>query len=144
MKKLMIAALLLGQPMAGLPAVAADFDRDAVSDVGAFGGVRVRLPLDGDPRNRRLHAGLAFAPTIRSRTPEGETRLQIGQGLELAAGVRTPVRLSLGGQDLRRLAAQSADEDGGIPTWAIVAGGVVLVLGIGLLAFTEAMNASSE
>jgi hypothetical protein len=112
--------------------------------MGAFGGVRVRLPLDGDPRHRQLRAGLTVAPAIHSRTADGATRLRIGEGFEFGVRGREPARLSLAGQDVRRLGVQGEEDDGGVPTWALVAGAVVIVLGAGLLVFTEAMNASSE
>ncbi len=146
MKKLMIAALLVGQlSMAATPAAGAELHRHAAPQMGAFGGVRVRLPLDGDPRHRQLRAGLTVAPAIHSRTADGETRLRIGEGLEFGVRGREPARLSLAGQPVRRLGVQSEeDEDGGVPTWALVAGAVVIVLGAGGRLFTEAMTASSE
>jgi hypothetical protein len=146
MKKLMIATLLAGQLLAAAPpAAAAELDRHAAPQVGAFGGLRVRLPLDGDRRDRQLRAGLAVAPTVHSRTADGETRLRIGEGIEFGVRGRAPAQLSLAGQGVRRLNAQGEeDEDSGVPTWAIVAGAVVVVLGAGLVAFTAAMNASSE
>ena len=146
MKKLTIATLLAGQlSAAATPAMGAELDRHAAPQMGAFGGVRVRLPLDGDRRDRQLRAGLAVAPTVLSRTGDGETRLRIGEGLEFGIRGREPARLSLAGQDLRRLAVQGEDEDdGGIPTWALIAGGVVVVLGVGWLVFEDAMNDASE
>lgn len=146
MKTLMIAALLGAQMLtAAIPAAGAELDRHAAPQMGAFGGLRVRLPLDGDRSRRQLRAGLAIAPTTHSRTADGETRLRIGEGLEFGVRGRAPARLSLAGQDLRRLAAQGEeDEDGGVPTWALVAGGVVLVLGAGVLVFDAMMDASSE
>jgi hypothetical protein len=146
MKKLMIAALLAGQLLpAAAPAAAAELDRHTAPQMGAFGGLRLRLPLDGDRRDRQLQAGLAIAPTTHSRTADGETRLRIGDGLEFGVRGREPARLSLAGQDVRRLGVQGEeDEDGGVPTWALVAGGVVLVLGAGLLVFDALMDASSE
>lgn len=148
MKKLMIAALLAGQLSTAAPAAAAELDRHAAPQMGAFGGLRLRLPLDGDRRDRQLRAGLTLAPSTHIRTADGETRLRIGEGLEFGVRGREPVRLSVAGQDPRRLAAQGEeseeDEGGGVPTWAIVAGAVVVVLGAGLVAFSAAMNASSE
>ena len=146
MKNLMVATLLAGQlSAAATPAMGAELDRHAAPQMGAFGGVRVRLPLDGDRSDRQLRAGLAVAPTVLTRTVDGETRLRIGEGVEFGIRGREPARLSLAGQDLRRLAAQGdEDEDGGVPTWALVAGGVVLVLGAGLVVFDAMMDASSE
>ncbi len=146
MKKLMIAALLGGQLLtAAMPAAGAELDRHAAPQMGAFGGLRVRLQLDGDRSRRQLRAGLAVAPTTHSRTADGETRLRIGEGPEFGIRGRGPARLSFAGQGIGRLGAQGEeDEDGGVPTWAIVAGAVVVVLGAGLVAFSAAMDASSE
>ena len=148
MKKLMIATLVASQLLAAAPpAAAAELDRHAAPQMGAFGGLRVRLPLDGDRRERQLRAGLAIAPTMLSRTSDGETRLRIGEGLEFGVRGREPARLSLAGQDVRRLGVQGDEDDdgdGGIPTWALVAGGVVIALGAGLLVFDAMMDASSE
>ena len=147
MKKLMIAALVAGQLLPALPATAAELDRHVAPQMGAFGGVRVRLRLDGDRSDRQLRAGLAIAPTTHSRTAEGATQLRIGEGLEFGVRGREPARLSLAGQDVRRLGVQGDEDDdgdGGIPTWALVAGAVVIVLGAGLLVFDALMDASSE
>ena len=141
----MIAALLAGQLLPAAPAAAAEIDRHSAPQMGAFGGLRIRLPLDGDRRDRQLRAGLAIAPTTHSRTADGETRMRIGEGLEFGVRGRSPARLSLAGQSVQRLNAQGEeDEDGGVPTWAIVAGAAVVVLAAGFVAFTAAMNASSE
>jgi hypothetical protein len=145
MKKLMIAALLAGQlSMAPSPAAAAELDRHAAPQMGAFGGLRVRLPLDGDRRDRQLRAALTLAPTLHGRSPDGETRLRIGEGLEFGIQGRGAARLSLAGRDVRRLGVQEEGDDGDVPTWALIAGGVVLVLGVGWLVFEDAMNDASE
>ena len=146
MKKLMIVALLASQlSAAAAPAAAAELDRHAAPQMGAFGGLRVHLQLDGDLRERRLRAGVAIAPTVRSGMADGGTRLRIGEGLEYGLRGGEPARLSLAGRDLRRLGAQGGeDDDGGVPTWALIVGGVVVVLGVGWLVFEDAMNDASE
>ena len=50
--------------------------------MGAFGGLRVRVPLGGDPRERQVRAGLAIAPTVQGGTIGGERRQRIGEGIE--------------------------------------------------------------
>ena len=140
MKKLMIAALLSGQFLtAAAPAAGAELDRDASPQMGAFGGLRVRLPLDGNVQQRQLRAGLALAPTLHSRAINGETRMRMGEGLEVGVTGRHPVRVMLAGQDVRRLgAAQQTEEEeeerGGGPStlgWiAIGAGALILVTAV--------------
>jgi hypothetical protein len=119
MKKLMIAALLLS---ATQPAFAADFAGTETQQMGAFGGLSLRIPLDGRGRDRQVRAGLAFAPMLQSRAQDGAIRTRIGDGLELGVSGR----LSLAGRDVRRLAARDGEDDGGIPTGAWIAGGLVV------------------
>ena len=112
MKKLTIAALLAGQLLAAVPpAFAAELTGDRTQQTGAFGGLRLRVPLDGHAPQRPVRAGLTLAPTLHSRTMTGESRLRIGEGLELGIVGREPPRLSIGGQDVRRLGAAQQDED---------------------------------
>jgi hypothetical protein len=149
MKHLTVAAFVGAQilPVA-TPALAAEFAAPQETRAGAFGGVRIRLPLDGDARQRQLRAGLTLAPALHSRALDGESRLRIGEGLELGLRGREPLRLTLSGQDVRRLGAQQGetddDDDGGVPTWALITGAVVLSLGVAFLVFTDAMNDASE
>ena len=143
MKTLMIAALLGAQLLtAAQPAMAADLQATGDQRMGAFGGLRVRLPLGGNPRGNRIRAGLTLAPTLSTRMQDGESRLRIGEGLELGARGREPIRLSIGGRDLRRLAA--AEGDGGIPTGAWIAGGIVLVAIAGVTFVAIALENASD
>ena len=148
MKAMTMTALIAGQLMASAsPALAGSFPPAESHQAGAFGGVRVRLPLDGARSERRVRAGVTLAPTLHSQSVEGgvQRQLRIGEGLELGVTGRDQVRLSLAGRDVRQLGAQEGDEDGGgVPTWALIAGGVVVVAGAGLLWFVDAMNDSSE
>ena len=139
MNKLVIAALLAGQWSTAAPAAAAEFDRHAAPQMGAFGGLRVRLPLDGDVQQRQLRAGLALAPTVHSLAINGEARMRMGEGLEVGITGRQPVRVMLAGQDVRRLGAAQQTEDeeeerGGGPStlgWiAIGAGALILVTAV--------------
>jgi len=133
MKKLMMAALLGGQLLAAAqPALAADLEPIGDQRMGAFGGLRVRVPLGGDERDRRFRAGLTLAPALHGRLATGESRLRIGEGLELGLRAREPMRLSIAGRDLRRSAAQDTDDDGGLPTGAWIAGGLVLTTLVGI------------
>ena len=135
MKPLVVGALVAAQILGcAQPASAADVAEQRSQQMGAFVGLRLRLPLDGDAGQRQLRAGLAVAPTMHSRTIDGESRLRIGEGLELGLVGREPVRLTLAGQDVRRLgAAQQGepDEDGerrGPSTVAWVAIGVAALV----------------
>ena len=137
MKKLMIAALLGGQAMvAAQPAFAAELAESRSQQSGAFAGLRVRMALDGSAQQRRVRAGLTLAPTLHSRTATGETRLRIGEGIELGIVGREPVRLSLGGTPVNRLAQGAAGPEGqrlGVSTigWIAIGVGVAAVIVVG-------------
>ena len=150
MRNWIIAALLAGQVMTvAHPVLAADLTEAEQPRISAFGGLRVRVPLGGDPQQRQVRAGLTVAPTLHGANMAGERPLRIGEGVELGFRGERPLSLTVAGMDAgsRRLGAAQDDDDGeddGVPTWAWVAGGVVVVLGLGAFAFAEAMNASSE
>jgi hypothetical protein len=146
MKKLMIAALIGAQLLASAPpALAAQPDSVRDQQAGAFGGLRVRLPLGGDRRERQLRAGLTLAPTLNSRLADGESRLRIGEGVEFGLRGREPMRLSIAGQDVRRLGArQAGDGDDGIPTGAWIAGGIVLVTLAGVVFIGVALENADD
>ena len=142
MKRLTIAALLAAQVAAAQPAFAAELAESRTQQTGAFAGFRMRVPLDGAVHERRLRAGLTVAPTLHSRTMTGESQIRFGEGLELGIAGRQPLRLTLAGQDLRRLGAQQSeqeneDEDGGGPStlgWIAIGVGVVAVVVVGAAA----------
>jgi hypothetical protein len=142
MKKMTIAAVLAAQLSAAQPAFAAEPIDAGNPRMGAFGGLTVRVPLDGRAGEREVRAGLTLAPTLRSLTAEGAPRLRIGEGLELDVTGRRPATLRLAGQDVRRLGAaqpDGGDEDdqGGGPStigWIAIGVGAVVVTGAGLWA----------
>jgi hypothetical protein len=108
----MITALVGGQlAIAAQSALAAELADGRSQEMGAFGGVRLRVPLDGNVQQRRVRAGLTLAPVLHSRTANGQSRMRMGEGLELGVVGREPVRLAIGGQDVRRLGAAQGDED---------------------------------
>jgi len=151
MKKLMIAMLLAGQlSAAAAPAAAAELDRHAAPQMGAFGGLRVRLPLDGNVRQQRLRAGLTLAPTLHSRSSNGATRTRIGEGLELGLTQGERPRLSLAGTPVSQIARGPVGPDGrrlGASTAggvAIAVGAAVVVLGIGYLLFSEWIDCDED
>jgi hypothetical protein len=139
MKPLIALALVSAQLLAAAQPVAAAELGPAYgptgSQMGAFAGARVRLPLDG--KRRELRATLTAAPALHSLQANGEQRTRIGQGLELGFEGRE-TRFDLAGQPVARLAAGGEAPEGkrqGLSTIGAVAIGVgVLLLGLFLLA----------
>lgn len=148
MKRLTTAALVAGQIVtAAQPAMGAGLADAGAPQVGAFGGFRLRVPLDGNMRRKEIRAGLALAPTLASQTDRGVTRAGIGEGLEFSFRPDRLISVSVAGMDLRQLRAAQGDEeddDSGVPIWAVVAGGIVVASGIGLLILADAVNDASE
>ena len=130
MKKLIIGAVLAAQlQLAAQPALATELEPVGDQRMGAFGGLRVRVPFGGEATDRRLRAGLTVAPLRQDRFASGETRLRIGEGVEFGLRGRSPLHVSIAGRDLRRFNLQDGrdDDGGGISTGAWIAGGLVLV-----------------
>ena len=140
MKKLMIMALLGSQLMTvAQPAFAAELTENRTQQMGAFAGLRLRVPLDGNLQQRQVRAGLAVAPLMHSRAMNGETRLRIGEGVELGITGREPVQLSLAGTPVNRLAQGPAGPDGrrmGISTigWIAIGIGAAAIIIVGAAA----------
>ena len=151
MKTMMIAALLAGQLLtAAQPAFGAELTEQRSREMGAFAGLRLRMPLDGDVRQRQLRAGLTLSPTMHSRSSNGESRTRIGEGLELALTGNQPPRLMLGGTPVSRLVQGPVGPNGqrlnaSTGEWvAIGVGGVVVLLGVGWLVFSEMMDCDED
>ena len=134
MKKSIIAALIAGQLLtAAQPAFAAGLTGSPTQQMGAFAGFRLRVPLDGNAQQRQIRAGLTLAPTMHSRMIGGESRLRIGEGLELGMAGGGPARLSLAGTPVSQLAQGPRGPDGrrlGVSTagWIGIGAGTVVVL----------------
>jgi hypothetical protein len=154
MKRSIVAALIAGQVLAAAqPAMAADFTSAQEQRAGAFAGLRLRMPLDG-ARHRQIRAGFALAPTLGTRGINGDSRLRIGEGLELGITGRQPVRLLFAGQDVRRLGAaqgaegQEGERRGGPSTLGWIAIGVgaavVIVVGAAALCISDSDCVPSE
>jgi len=137
MRKLMIGALLAGQLVtAAQPVLAAELIEARSQQAGAFAGLRLRVPLDGDAAQRRIRAGLAVAPTLHARSAGGETQLHVGEGVELGLVGRGPVRLSIAGTPVSRLARGGSGPNGerlGVSTlgWVAIGVGAFLVVAAG-------------
>jgi hypothetical protein len=131
MKIIVSAALVVAQLAAvAQPAFAAEIEREtSAAATGTFGGLRLRVPLDGRRNERAPRLGLAFAPTVHAMGEDGVARMRIGEGLEFGfSGRRAAPALSVAG---RRLGA--AQDGGGIDTaeGILIGAGVVALLIVG-------------
>ena len=150
MRKITIAALLAAQLLpAAQPAFAADFATTQDQQAGVFAGLRLRMPLDGAPRQRQVRAGLALAPTLHSRSQNGAVRLRIGEGMEFGYRSNRPLSFSLAGRDLNgfRLGAAEERQRRGMSTGKIllIVGGVIVVaLAVTTVVFIDAITDSSD
>ncbi|HST37526.1 MAG TPA: hypothetical protein VLK25_12970 [Allosphingosinicella sp.] len=154
--KVLVAAALVGAQLAAVaePARAAEIQREATAATGTFAGLRLRMPMGGSRAQQAPRIGLAFAPTVHSINDSGEARMRIGEGLELGFSGRQPLRLTLAGQQLRRLGAaqQDAEDDndrrGGPSTlgWIAIGVGVavVIVVGAAAICFSDSDCVGSE
>ena len=134
MKTLTMTALVAAQLLAtAQPALAAELSDSRTQEMGAFGGVRLRVPLDGGAvGERRIRAGLTVAPTLHSRDLRGNSQVRTGEGLELGFNGDDRVRLSLAGTPVSRIAQGPAGPDGrraGVSTigWVAIGIGVAAV-----------------
>jgi len=144
MKKLTIAALVAAQLAAAAPAHAADLDGPFVDNRrGAFAGIRLRARTGGADGGYR--AGLTLAPTSHSRTG-ANSRMTIGEGVELGLAPGTRPVVTLAGQRLDRMSlfGERPEDDrrnmSTIAKVAIVAGVVVVV---GFVAFVHVAREAS-
>ncbi|HYJ30356.1 MAG TPA: hypothetical protein VEW25_08455, partial [Allosphingosinicella sp.] len=139
MKRPTIAAVVAAQIMAAAtPARAAEIvsaDIPRTHRTGTFIGARLRLPLDGTRRAPR--ATLTAAPALRSTRADGDSRLRIGEGLELGLDGRE-LRFDLAGRPVSSL-VQGRDAPGGprqnISTvaWVAIGVGVLVVAAFAVL-----------
>ena len=132
MKNYVLAGLIAAQMIvAAQPAAAASLDQGASAQTGTFAGARIRLSLGGKQQDQRFRAGLTLAPTLRSQTLSGETRMRIGEGLELGFTGKRSLALSLAGRPVSRLlpgAGMPGDDKLGLSTGGKVAIGVGVAL----------------
>jgi hypothetical protein len=151
MRRLMIAALLAGQVAAARPALAADFAEARQEQAGAFAGLRLRLPLDGNRRERQIRAGLTVAPTLQSRAIDGETRTRIGEGVEFGYRSGRPISFSIAGRDLQPRGLRAAQDNGDgehhdhtVRTVLLVVGGVLIAAAIATVVVFESILANER
>jgi hypothetical protein len=140
MRKMLIAGLVAAAQMlpAAQPAAAAELHRDRVdspSQVSAFAGARLRVPLGGGGEKPR--AGLALTSTLRSGD-SGE--LRFAKGAELGFnGPNSKLDLSLAGRPLSKLAAGKSGPAGrkqnfSTVGWIAIGASAVIIIG-GVLIF---------
>ena len=132
MRKFMITALLAAQLLAAAqPAMAADLTDTQAQHMGAFAGLRLRVPLDPESRRQPIRVGLTVAPTLHTQSQSGEVRTRFGEGLEFGVNGREPLRLSFAGKPVSHL-VQGKSGPGGERTGVSTLGWVAI--GVGALA----------
>lgn len=106
------------------------------------------MPLGGAHHERHVRAAATIAPTMHIRDQAGATTTRVGEGAAFSLRPDGRLSLSLGGKDLKRdragknLGADEPDR-GGLPTWALVLGGLVVSAGVGYLVLQEALDCDS-
>ncbi|MEA3010759.1 MAG: hypothetical protein QOJ91_2451 [Sphingomonadales bacterium] len=147
MRKMLIAGLVAAAQIlpAGQPAAAAELDQDRgamASQVSAFAGARLRVPLGGREKPR---AGLAFTSTLRGGA-SGE--LRFAKGVELGfSGGDPKLGLTVGGRPLAQLAPGRPGPDGrkqGFSTLGYIAIGASAVIIIGGVLIFDYIDDQSE
>ncbi|MFL6846608.1 MAG: hypothetical protein ACJ8ER_17215 [Allosphingosinicella sp.] len=130
MKFLVGIAIVTAQiAVSAQPAAAAELLQEGMrpaSQVSAFAGARLRVPLGG---RERPQAGLALTSTMRSG-PTGELRFT--KGAELGFSGDSTLRLSLAGRRVSTLAPGPAGPEGrklgtSTGTGLLIVGGIVLL-----------------
>ena len=140
MGRMVIAGLVAAAQVlpAAQPAAAAELHQDrtaASSQVSAFAGARLRVPLGGG--REKPQAGLALTSTLRSGTT-GE--LRFAKGAELGfSGKHARPGLSIAGRPVSQLAAGRPGPEGrklGFSTagWIAIGASAVIIIG-GVLIF---------
>jgi hypothetical protein len=140
MRRMLIAGLVAAAQVlpAAQPAAAAELHQDRTampSQVSAFAGVRLRVPIGGG--REKPQAGLALTSTLRS----GETgQLRFAKGAEFGfSGGDSKLDLSIAGRPVSQLAAGRPGPEGrkqGFSTagWIAIGASVAIIIG-GVLIF---------
>lgn len=147
MRILLIAALLMTPAGVAASPPVLDLASSQGAQMGTFAGLRLRVPLGGPPRERQVRATATIAPTLHAEDQTGARSMRMGEGVEFSFRADGRPSFSLAGEDLtRRYGAKlnaNDEDDGGIPTWALVVGGLAVTAGIGYLALIEALDCDS-
>jgi hypothetical protein len=143
MKKLVAAALVAAQ-LAAAPAVAASLTPvEAIgSRGGAFAGARLRIGIGGRDAGQ-LRAGIGIAPLRSIQALDGRVQTSISDGVEFGIRGKSAPRLSFAGRSVGEIRLQ-ADGKGGVPTWVLVVGGVVIAVGVAAAVFIDKLEDSSD
>lgn len=152
MKSLMLASFVAAQVSASNPASAASPDQLAATrvDGGMFAGARLRVPLGGaSPAKPRLM--LSLAPVMRSQSVDGRSQLRFGEGVAFGFSGGERVSLSVAGKPWSTFSGRRGSVDrknaSGVSTLgtvALVGAGVLVALGVALLAYSEAMDCDED
>jgi hypothetical protein len=141
-----VCAALPAAQIAAAPAFAAELDTRspfAENQRGAFAGIRLRA--DVGARETRLRGSLAIAPTTHNRRGSN-SKMAMGEGLELSLAPAGKPELLLAGQRLDRMSLLGEDvkpDRANMSTLAKVAivAGVVVV--VGFVAFAHVVSEAS-
>ena len=148
MKKCVVAGLIAAQMIvAAQPAAAARLQEGTSVQTGTFAGARIRLSLGGKQQDREFRAGLTLAPTLHTQSISGESRMRIGEGLELGFTGERPLALSLAGRPVSRLlpgTGKPGDDKLGLSTGGKVAIGVSVALVVAAGAFYLAIQCDED
>lgn len=144
--KTMIGAALIAAQLMAAPAIAASLEpvETSAARTGAFAGARFRIVLGGRDK-ARAQAGLNIGPVRSAQAMDGRIRTSFGDGVSFGiVGKKAQPQLTLAGRTANELRLQADGKDSGVPTWAWVAGGVVLVLGAAFIAYGAVGDAATE
>lgn len=145
MKTLMIGAAFIAAQLAAAPAVAASLEpvETSATRTGGFAGARLRIQLGGREAGR-AQAGLNIGPVRSAQATDGRIHTSFGEGVAFGiAGESATPQLTFAGRSLDEIRLK-ADGKGGVPTWALVVGGVVIVLGVAAAVAIDEISDSSE
>lgn len=149
MRTLLIVALLMTPAgVSASPPSASDFAAPQQARAGGFAGLQLSMPLGGADRDRQVRAAATIAPTLQIRDLAGATTTRVGEGAAFSLRADGRLSFSLAGQDLKRNrfgTKLGADKTGGggLPTWALVLGGLAASAGVGYLVLQEALDCDS-
>ena len=113
---------------------------------GAFAGARLTVTLGG-AGHRQLRGGLGLGPLRTGQLADGRIVRHFGEGLQLGPTGRGGFALSAGGRQVIgpvHAREGEAERRKGVPGWALIAGGAVLLLGAAAVAYWQIGEAATE